>query len=757
MPDTSMDAIQTLQQLGLIPAVGGSGQNVPSAPNQLDPNSTDTAVPITPTNPVPPIDLPQLPESITGLANTKPNEPALPTLARAASEATRSSPITDLRSPQNPYGESVNASVPKFGDLGGALGNENNALSNENTAAKDAATAKYLSDKAKSDRVNQVNTDYVNAQAKADIEYQANRDLAHKTAAAETASWMKDMDKKAAEEPQSGRWWSSQSGFSKAMWLLSLAFSSKAAMTPGVKNVAFEMLNAEMDHDVADQKEIKAKQLDILKSKGAKLDEQQKQKLSDMQDNHTQRLGRINALLAANTVKANSTDDKDLKAQYSAIDDHLNQEKVNIAIKRADQATAERMKTVEEQHANARQYITMAHAEKMQKSQFEQQTKEKEMDRDLRRDLANEALAAKLAAAEAKNKSKENEFEFAGGPGQSGVVVTSKDETGKPINYNLSVPKELAKESSDIVQNGQAKVVALSAFRDALKKGDMPYGTFTNDIEARQALKAIADPAIRQMSGRFNKDTVKEVQEYIVGEDPTSILGRIKGGSKEDIIKLLDKEIQEAPGAIKQRLQAIPGSNLAKDPNATISFTTPDTRGPGDHEMTGDEKIEAATGKAAPVVELKSPEDVKQFSNEAQAALPTDLKSIVDDVQSKMGEGHSETNVKSIHDKAVKAIDEWKSTHDNTKATLPANNAVKLIDSFTDKASEASKQIPELIKNLKIMPKGLSAWEDITKDDVKSQLDKRKLTAISAKEIQDIVNEVNAYRDSLPKLQSVMP
>lgn len=759
MPDNNYgDIIAQLQAQGLLPTpeVGQLNQvqpldvptpNIPAVePIQPGKDLGLVALPPTVASPGPtplvnPDGIPLTPSTSNSLNPEQSAGQSGSTLAgRTGATPNANQPVNNVI-PQPQAGTTPINKQSKFGDLEGANNAEEKALQAEGTSAKVQAIDQYNATKAKQDAVNLAQANYVDQLNANEVQYQKERALAHASAAAETAAWMRDMDQKAAEEPQPNRWWTSTTSFGKALWMLSLAFGAKAAQTPGVKNIALEMMQHTIDDDMAIQKDKLKNQREAIKEKGSRMVEMQKQTLEDQRDDYTHQVGRINALLAANTVKANSTTDADLKAQLAAVDTELNIRKVQWAAKRADQATQERLKTVEEAHADRRQATTEEFGLKKQSLEQQWRTIEEEKDRQLKRDLAEESASAKLAAAEAKAQHKADNFEFAGSEGQSGVNVQSVDKSGKPVTYNLSVPKERAKDAQEIVQNSQAKLVALSTLRDEIKKNGIPYGAFSNDVSGVQALKAVADPQIRQMSGRFNKDTVKEVQEYIVGEDPTSLINRLKGGSADDIVKTLDREIAEATGATKQRLSAIPGINIADDPNAKIIFTAPDTRGPGSHEQTPDEKIEAATGKAPPTVKLTTPKDIKQFGDEAKDALPSSLRSIIDNAQTSLEEGHTKDNVLNIRQKAAKAIDEWKAGH--AGGDVSASNATKLLDSYKDEANKIADKLPSIVDELS---HPINEYKDITKDEVVSKLNRAGLTSISSKEIQDIVNQVNATR-----------
>ena len=582
----------------------------------------------------------------------------------------------------------------KFGDVAGSAANASNALGQEVQGAQESAESKYNAEKARSTRVDAVNQQYLSDLTQADKQYQIARDTAQKTAAAETAQWMQEMDQKAAQKPSPNNWWHDMSGFSKAMWLLSLAFSTKSAMTPGFKNVTAELIDKEIEDDMNRQKDAFNRQLEVSKLKGTILTKEHEQTLSNLTDDYTHKVGRINALLAANTAKANAASSEDLQAQYSAINADLGARKTAIATKRMESAQQERLKEVEEAHTDTREAIKLKH-----------ETAEKALDRDLQRELATEKIDAKMAEDLAKAKKGSERFAFPVQSTESGTPNIYIKHHGKDANGNdiegkvepFSVPKELAKEAGDTFSAGQAKIVGLTALRDSIEKNGLPYGATENSNESREKMAHVIDPIIRQMQGRFSHESAKALNDYVIGENPDSLWERMKGGSKEDIIKLLNSEIQDAPGELRQRMAGIPGTSLADNPNSELVMGLPDTRGKTEHVKTNDEKITEATGKAPESVRLNSIKDVKDFGDVAVNAMPSKLRSIVDDARAKLREGLDTKTNEQVVRRATEAIDNWnQKAMENGDDGRQRNNAYIILDDAGRQANKTAEQLPRI-------------------------------------------------------------
>ena len=163
---------------------------------------------------------------------------------------------------------------------------------------------------------------------------------------------------------------------------------------------------------------------------------------------------------------------------------------------------------------------------------------------------------------------------------------------------------------------------------------------FNSDNERRQALAKLIDPMIRGMGGRFNKDTAKAMQDYILGEDSTSIWGRLKGEDREDLVKLLNKEIGNAKGETLSHLRSIPGSNINDEKNSDVGYNFYDTRAPKQEEQTAAQRYRAVTGVAPE--ELHSGGNLtkaKQYESTLVPSLPPGLKDEVYGAKAALDDG----------------------------------------------------------------------------------------------------------------------
>lgn len=619
--------------------------------------------------------------------------------------------------------------VPKYGDMAGAQNQVNKEESDLANTEKVQATTQYNADRAKDVRVNAVQDQYLRDLENTNVSHKLAIEKAHQTAAAETAAWMQSMDAAAAKKPSASNWWHNTSNFGKAMWLLSVGIGGYA-QSKGGKNPAAEMIPNLINQDMQEQKEVIGRQMDVGRMKGQKLKEDQAERTADLRDDYTHQVGRLNALMAANTVRAQAATTDDLKAKYAAVDTNLHERKAAIAAKRMDNTVHERLQEVNQSHEDKRQLIHQDFETKMENVKFGHA-----------KELAEEKIAASLMKGQ-----KEKKPEMFDIPSQSGIKIRTTDETGKITEGNLSVPKDMARDAHTIAQSGQAKVVGLTSLKESIQKNGLPYGVLSNNNEGRQSLAALVDPMIKQMGGRFGPMAAKAMNDMILGEDPSSFWQRAKGMGKDDIIKLLDKEIQEAPGATRQALLTIPGTNLADNPKSELVFTAPDTRGPKEGEKTNDEKIQEATGTPAPVIKLTSPKDIKEFGADAEKTMPDALHSIIEDARAKLGGGFDKDKTKDIATQAYEAIDAWSAKHPTGEAegATQHNNAMLLVEDAARQASKTADKLPGVIASIRAKSAvGFYGKSGADRSDVEEALTKAKLT-VDTDTIKSIIDQIKS-------------
>lgn len=724
------------------PSTNPNSYTMGPGPDPQAPSSQLSSPGFQPINPYTQSVAPSPPNSIT----SGPPGTVNPIQADQTQTSAGPSPVNPVLTPGTPTGQPL---PNKLGDVNSATGALNNAETSEDTASKLAATNAYNADNAHNAKINTNNDNYINSLTENDRQHQIAREHAHQQAATDTANWMQSMDKQVAEKPSAGNWWHDQTGFGKALWLLGLAFGAKSQSLGG-KNTVADMINQEIDNDMKRQQEVINKRGENLRNKGKVMLENQTQQLNDINDDYTHRVGRIGALMEANKVKAAQATTDDLKATYSKADAYLAGKKTEVAKDRYDNSVKERLNVVDQQYETGRESLKLTHETNEKVLDRQHQSSENALERQNKRDLAEEKVAGQLAAAEKKAQNKQDLHEF---PIQSGVNLTEPDEQGRPKVTTFAVPKDQAEPASKIVQSNQAKIVALSKLRDELSKDGTPYGTFENSNEGRQRLASIVDPIVKQVGGRFSPDNAKLVTDMILGEDPSSIWQRAKGSSTKDIVKMLDREIQEAPGYFRQQLLGIPGSNLADHPNANLVVTAPDTTGPAEHEYTPDEKYESATGKPAASVRLDSPADIKDFGDDAVARMPSDLRKQLNQIKDKLGTGVEKPEVDSIKQEAHDAINKWSAKHPDDKTGTQSHNASVLVDEYTKKAEEVADRLPGI--KLKLASEiGWTGPKTIDKAAVQEELTRAGLT-IPDSRIKDIIKDIHDIRAGNPINQAM--
>lgn len=716
----ALDAIKQLQVLGVIPTPP------PPQANQVGYGLNE--------RPSGPVSTPTLLSSNTEqkdlnnpLASDK---PALPTTQ--SPNATSQSPSNDeieftgLEPPVVKPDTTNN--IPAFGDTGGVNKAYNAANASEANAEYEAAQKKFEAERFHQTQKNENNVQYLDDYGKLNQQYSLDRDMAIKKAQDDNVIWAKEMDAEAAKRPDPGAWWHNHSTFGKVMWALAIAFDAKA-VSLGAKSTIMELIQRNIKEDIAEQKEVISRQLANKKLKGTQREKDLEVQLKNLNDDHSQNIQRLNAILQANNVKAETLGDSDLKSKYAEINAGIEARKTAVASDRLKNVLTERLHLVDQGYDTKKQQL-----------EFRHQSTEKALDRDLSRDLANMSLAGKLAVAEDKAKRKQDLHEF---PIQSGIKVTIPAKNGQPAkDATFAVPKDQANTAGEIARGGQSRIVLTQALIDSIESGGLPYGLASDNTEARKALSALVDPTLKQFGGRFGAQNYKAMQEYVIGEDASSLVQRMKGHSKEEIIQLLRNDIKEIPGATKQALLGIPGTNLADDPDMQLVFTSPDTRGPKSVDRSAEEKIESATGIPPAPIKLKNDKEVKEYGGDAEKAMPSDLRDVVDDAKAKLSGGFDQASVDTVLNKSIKNILAWQNSVNNKDPVVTdhVNNASILVKDAATKAYLLANKLPEIKA---ILEANAMSGKPVDSSDVKKKVKEAGLT-LSIDRIKSIVDEINS-------------
>jgi hypothetical protein len=467
-------------------------------------------------------------------------------------------PVTPQPGPQTP---GAPAKPLASGDVKGATAQQNAALDTEtgliqNTElAKTNALAEHANTRAS------IYEGHATAQGLVDQQYQAARAAARNDANAETAAWLRDVDKKVAEEPVPGRWWDSQNKFGQVMYLMSLAFGAMAqAKNPQLKNIALEMITKETEADMAEQRDKLKRQVDALKMKGQVIDQKLQARIADSKDDHTLLVSRLAMVQQAALERANAPGPADQKAAMAEAASWAGQQRFVIAGERANKAYAERDAQLSRDAENARAMLT---------DKRERDITAATLQKDY--DLARIAASVKLSA---KDDPRMKDAVVLN-PEVTGIRVV--DEAGKPVatpltgTGGLTVSKANEKEARQTAEVANEKYAAMKRVSTELGKGEninvllKRNPQLISDIIklGYQGARTELDP-----NGRVtDKDFVAGL-EHELGGDLDTLSGRVAtttfSADQKALQNLVEKHLRDYPAFVGNKLgslldAAIPG------------------------------------------------------------------------------------------------------------------------------------------------------------------------------------------------------
>lgn len=378
-------------------------------------------------------------------------------------------------------------------------------------------------------------------QAQADQQFQAARAAAQAQSEKETAQWMADMERKAKEEPNPKRWFASQSTASKVLWLMSLAFGTKAAMTaPGVQNIGLAMIKEELDKDMGEQKAQLAREMEVMRTRGSRLDKKQADRMAFLKDDHNIRTGQLLALEKAALERANAPGSADDQAAMAQAHSWLAQQRMGTAAQRAQQAFNAREAQLGRGHAawmqrNSQQFQAeqnaIAAAERAAKDALDRMFKEQE---------AQSARAAKAAAQGANT--------FTIGRDSGIQLVTGGKSAPLSINTEGAAGQKRAEQVTTLSNAAQEVTAELRIIQDAIKDGSFLERLTGSDANLQAAVTRLGyskakenDPRgivtnadftaglVSAMGAKYDTATGRfmyELKQHIGGKDPSAALAK---------------------------------------------------------------------------------------------------------------------------------------------------------------------------------------------------------------------------------------
>ncbi len=404
----------------------------------------------------------------------------------------------------------------------GTAAAEGEALDDYGRATLNASRAQQASDADTQDRVAQAYGQSYQDQARSDQEFQTARSMAHQAADAQTHAWLQEYTQKAQEEPNPHRWFENKSSVGKALWLISLAAGAinqgwNGGMAPGggqLHNVALEMAQREIQDDINAQKLRLDKELGALKLKGQTLDVKNQRVLTDLADDHTRALGRLNALEQEYLARAKAPGKLQNAAADAQVTQWFAQQKMGLATRYRQEAVQAR----ESELARAQQMRLAQMTDSRDRAIAAAQIQK---DYDLAKLQSSTAGDVEKAKAQAEARKDLR----AASPQQTGFVLVGPD--GKPVGDGVvRVHKEDFEKFTNLGTNASQAYSDMGLIEQSLKDDSFA------DLMARQ------DPRLLQAINRLGYATAK-------ADDP--------GGRVTDV---------DFSNAVKQRLGYDPSTGV---------------------------------------------------------------------------------------------------------------------------------------------------------------------------------------------------
>lgn len=524
----------------------------------------------------------------------------------------------------------------------------------------------------------------------ADQDAQRIRQAYSQKADAETADWLQEMHAQADKVPDPKHYWHSASGFSKVLWLLSLATSAVAGGPAA--GVVSKMLMGEVDKDVDLQKEQLKQQSQYLQTKGGVLDLQHKRDAGFAEDDITAKYKRLVGLDKVMENRNAQITDPDRKAQADQTRAALAQERSKLVDERWKVAHAEG----QEAAGRSIQRAQMA----QQREEFNTTTAlgvvEKDLERGERERLALMAVQAKSAAALAKDP-----VNFPAFAKDSGVSVMGADGKGR----ELDVPKEFADKAFESVKTTTRMTSNLKQLDDKLQDSGEAEKLAGSDIALNQAVAAAIDPMVQQTMKRVSGATLEQGQRMVLGMDMNSYTSRIKeaitGNDKGALHDLLQGQIARAPEQLRAELTQIPGMRLRDGERIVVQPVDTTNKTPAE---LGPEATLAASG--VPQSGYPAPKNaidytMRRWQDQLPPVpdVPTDISKTSFQDKVRQMDRASPGAVEELRGASIAAIDAWKAEQKDAGAKAQADDMKVRINAEADRASGRAKDALDALEH----------------------------------------------------------
>jgi hypothetical protein len=569
----------------------------------------------------------------------------------------------------------------KSGDVKGANAAQEAALNAEtgNVMATELAKTNALA--AHAEKRAQIYEGHAQAQQLIDEQYQRAREKARMDANAETAAWMRDLDKKVAEEPVPGRWWANQTKFGQVMYLMSLAFGAMAqAKNPNLKNIALEMITKETEEDMAEQRQRIQRQVEALKMKGQVIDQRLRAQIEDAKDDHTLLVSRLAMVQSAALERANAPGSADVRAAMAEAAQWAGQQRLTIAGERANRAYAEREGQLNRDAEMSRAMLTDK--------------------RD--RDIAAANIQKDYDLAQIKMSAKDDprlKNSVVLNPYTTHIRVVDAN-TGQPVatplgpQGGLVVAKETEKEARQVADLAQDDYATMRRVSRELGKGDTLDVMLKRNPQLVSDLVKLGYGAARNKLDPNGRVTDKDFQaglENAVGGDLDSLSGRIAAGAHitadtGKLKELVDKQIRDYPVFVSNRLGALvdaaipgyegnirvdwspksveidkPGAQSSQEIDASYGLKTPLQAPKTIGDLENAQTLEKKGVKALPPYRSGSEDKVLKALSDFKGAMPRTIMDRAGKLEQQLddsGDTRASLEVQQAQYKAVKEANE---------------------------------------------------------------------------------------------------
>lgn len=445
-----------------------------------------------------------------------------------------------------------------------------NAQLSRAAAAQEAyGQAKLKADADHANRTAQAHEDAAQEQLLLGVRNDRAMEMINARADAETAAMLTELSNKAKEEPNPGRWWDDMGGLGKALWGLSLVFGAGyAAITPGARNAALDMVRQEISNDVARQEARLKREMDVLERKGRSMEKRHDRNLSDQRSKYEREYSRIMALERAWLARAVAPGDMDAEAAKAQSQAFFEEKKLGLVSGYRDEKVQAAAQAAARAHASAMQVASQRFQANQAALERQARADEKALDRQLQRDLAPVSLSAGMTGP----GSQRNPLGKDGKPMyrelQSGVksgrgVVLMDEKTGQPTGGDgvfFAADDKSFQDANETVEKANTRYTSLVKLKNLLEQeGSMGEALGVGIINpALQAeIQAIGYEIAKSHDARVtNQDFSKGVEQALGFDANGSFLDRTKFVmNRKEIIEKIDADLKAMPARVTESLQ----------------------------------------------------------------------------------------------------------------------------------------------------------------------------------------------------------